>query len=153
MVQRLELTPGQSLSAFLPVEALRYGRFAAAQAEYTFAPEGDSLGLDELTVSFSVSAGAMVLLGVSIDTEADALRLTLEPVADISSLRDVLLDKETLRSLPQDLARLRAILLKEEELTFHFRNETLYQVPLVIDASYALISEEQAVELREKRGP
>ena len=153
MTTRIELPPGVTLPPFLPTERLRYGRLTGAQVAYTFGPTADPSGLDLLTVAIWVTEGAMVVLGVSVDAEPDAIRLTLDPIGDILRLTNLVLDKTGLRTIPEYISELRAVLTKDQPLVFHFTNTTPYEIPFVINLGVSLISEEQAGELRAKRGP
>ncbi|KKM90016.1 hypothetical protein LCGC14_1242960 [marine sediment metagenome] len=154
MQPRIELAPGVTLPPFLPTEALRYGRLSIAQVEYTFAPADNIYGLDELTIAVTVTQLAMVNLALMIDVEPGTLRLTMDPVGDVMTpFQDHILDAEALRLLMDKIADLHFIMTKDQPLMFRFRNITPYEIDMVLDVGASLVSEEQAEELREKRGP
>ena len=151
---RIELAPGESLPPFLPVESLHYGRLCIAQVEYTFAPEDDPYGLDELTITVAVTELAMVNVALMIDVEPGALRVTGHPTGDvITPFQDCLLDAEALRLLRDKISALHIITPKNQPGVFHFRNITPYAIDMVLDCAASVVTEEQAAELREKRGP
>lgn len=144
----------RGIPAFTPTEAVRYGRLSIAQVEYTFAPQGNVYGLDKLGIIVRVTDLSMVNLALIIDVEPGTLRLTMEPTGDIiNPFQDTLLDREGLVRLTDRIADLRIIMTRAEPLIFHFRNVTPYEIDFVLDVGAALVTEEQAAELRRRRGP